>query len=90
MPKFVIERDLPGAGKLTQAELKSISTKSFGVLCALGPTIQWVHSYVTENKVYCVYNAKDEALVRRHAELGGFPANRITRVTAIIDPTTAE
>jgi hypothetical protein len=90
MPKFVIERDIPSAGKLTQAELKSISTKSFGVLCSLGPTIQWVQSYVTENKVYCVYNAKDESLVRRHAELGGFPANRIARVMAIIDPTTAE
>jgi len=90
MPKFVIERDIPGAGKLTPGELKSISLKSFGVLCSLGPSIQWVQSYVTENKVYCVYNAKDESLVRRHAELGGFPANRISRVMGIIDPTTAE
>jgi Protein of unknown function (DUF4242) len=90
MPKFVIERDIPGAGKLSQSELKSISQKSCGVLCSLGPSVQWVHSYVTEDKVYCVYNAKDESLVRRHAELGGFPANRINRVATIIDPTTAE
>jgi Protein of unknown function (DUF4242) len=90
MPKFVIERDVPGAGKLTPGELKSISQKSFGVLCSLGPSIQWVQSYVTENKVYCVYNAKDESLVRRHAELGGLPCNRINRVMVIIDPTTAE
>jgi Protein of unknown function (DUF4242) len=90
MPKFVIERDIPGAGKLTPGELKSVSQKSCGVLSSLGPSVQWVHSYVTEDKVYCVYNAKDESLVRRHAELGGFPANRIARVMAIIDPTTAE
>jgi hypothetical protein len=90
MPKFVIERDIPGAGKLTPAELKSVSQKSCGVLSSLGPSIQWVQSYVTEDKVYCVYNAKDESLVRRHAELGGFPANRIVRVTTIIDPTTAD
>jgi len=90
MPKFVIERDIPGAGKLTPAELKSVSQKSCGVLSSLGPSIQWVQSYVTEDKVYCVYNAKDESLVRRHAELGGLPANRIVRVMTIIDPTTAE
>jgi hypothetical protein len=90
MPKFVIERDVPGAGKLTPGELKTISQKSFGVLCSLGPSIQWVQSYVTENKVYCVYNAKDESLVRRHAELGGLPCNRISRVMVVIDPTTAE
>jgi hypothetical protein len=90
MPKFVIERDIPGAGKLTPGELKSVSQKSCGVLSSLGPSVQWVHSYVTEDKVYCVYNAKDESLVRRHAELGGFPANRIARVMAIIDPTTAD
>jgi hypothetical protein len=90
MPKFVIERDIPGAGKLTPAELKSISQKSCGVLSSLGPSVQWVQSYVTEDKVYCVYNAKDESLVRRHAELGGFPANRIARVMTMIDPTTAE
>ena len=90
MPKFVIERDIPGAGKLTPAELKSVSQKSCGVLSSLGPSVQWVQSFVTEDKVYCVYNAKDESLIRRHAELGGFPANRIARVMAIIDPTTAE
>jgi len=90
MPKFVIERDIPGAGKLTPGELKSVSQKSCGVLSSLGPSVQWVHSYVTEDKLYCVYNAKDESLVRRHAELGGFPANRISRVMTVIDPTTAE
>lgn len=90
MPKFVIERDIPGAGKLTPAELKSISQKSCGVLSSLGPSVQWVHSYVTEDKIYCVYQAKDESLVRRHAELGGFPANRIARVSTMIDPSTAE
>jgi len=90
MPKFVIERDIPGAGKLSPAELKSVSQKSCGVLSSLGPSVQWVQSFVTEDKLYCVYNAKDESLVRRHAELGGFPANRIARVTTIIDPTTAE
>jgi hypothetical protein len=90
MPKFVIERDIAGVGKLSPGELKSISQKSCGVLSSLGPSIQWVQSYVTEDKVYCVYNAKDESLVRRHAELGGFPANRIVRVMTIIDPTTGE
>jgi Nickel responsive protein SCO4226-like len=90
MPKFVIERDIPGAGKLSPAELKSISQKSCGVLSSLGPSVQWVHSYVTDDKIYCVYQAKDESLVRRHAELGGFPANRIARVTTVIDPATAE
>jgi hypothetical protein len=90
MPKFVIERDIPGAGKLTPAELKAVSQKSFGVLCSLGPSVQWVHSYVTDDKVYCVYQARDESLIRRHAELGGFPANRIARVKTVIDPSTAE
>jgi len=90
MPKFVIERDIPGAGKLTSAELKAVSQKSFGVLCSLGPSVQWVQSYVTDDKLYCVYQAKDESLIRRHAELGGFPANRIARVRTIIDPSTAE
>jgi len=90
MPKYVIERDIPGASKLSPAELKSISQKSCGVLSSLGPSIQWVQSYVTDDKVYCVYVAKDEALVRRHAELGGFPANRIARVSAVIDPCTAD
>jgi len=90
MPKFVIERDIPGAGKLTPAELKSISLKSCGVLSSLGPSVQWVHSYVTGDRIYCIYHAADESLVRRHAELGGFPANKISQVTGIIDPATAE
>jgi hypothetical protein len=90
MPKFVIERDIPGAGKLSPAELKNISQKSCGVLSSLGPSVQWIHSYVTDDKIYCVYLAKDESLVRRHAELGGFPANRIARVMAIIDPASSE
>jgi hypothetical protein len=90
MPKFVIEREIPGAGKLTQHELKSISKKSCGVLSSLGPSISWIESYVTADKLYCVYYATDESLVRRHAELGGFPANKITQVTSVIDPATAE
>ena len=90
MPKFVIEREIAGAGKLTPAELKAISQKSCGVLSSMGPSVQWVQSFVTPDKIYCVYHATDEALVRRHAELGGFPANKITRVTTIIDPATAE
>ena len=90
MPKFVIEREIAGAGKLSPAELKAISQKSCGVLTSLGPSIQWVESYVTPDKIYCVYQAADESLVRRHAELGGFPANRISRVNVVIDPSTAE
>lgn len=90
MPKFVIERDIPGAGNLTPAELKAISRKSCGVLSSLGPSVNWIQSYVTGDKIYCVYHASDESLVRRHAELGGFPANRISRVTSIIDPSTSE
>lgn len=90
MPKFVIERDIPGAGKLTPAELQAISQKSCGVLRSMGPQIQWMHSYVTDDKVYCVYLAPSEAAVREHAMQGGFPANRISRVVAAIDPTTAE
>jgi hypothetical protein len=90
MPKFVIERDIPGAGKLSPADLKTISLKSCGVLSSMGPSVQWVHSYVTADRIYCIYHAADESLVRRHAELGGFPANKISRVTAIIDPATAE
>ena len=90
MPKFVIERDIPGAGKLSPGELKSVSQKSCAVLSSLGPSVQWVHSYVTEDKIYCVYQARDESLVRQHAELGGFPANRVARVVTIIDPSTAE
>jgi len=90
MPKFVIERDIPHAGKLSPAELKSVSQKSCEVLSSLGPSVQWLHSYVTDDRIYCVYHATDESLIRRHAELGGFPANRIARVVEIIDPTTAE
>ncbi|MDH3298119.1 MAG: DUF4242 domain-containing protein [Gemmatimonadota bacterium] len=90
MPKFVIEREIPGAGSLTQSELQAISQKSCGVLSDLGPQIQWLHSYVTADKIYCVYIAPDEGTVRAHAEQGGFPANSISAVTTVIDPTTAE
>jgi Protein of unknown function (DUF4242) len=90
MPKFVIERDIPGAGKMSSADLKSISQKSCGVLSSMGPSVQWIQSYVTGDKIYCIYQAADEGLVRRHAELGGFPANKISRVTSVIDPATAE
>jgi Protein of unknown function (DUF4242) len=90
MPKYVIEREIPGAGKLSAEELKAISQKSCGVLQKLGPQIQWVHSYVTDDKVYCVYNAPNEEMVREHATQGGFPANRISQVRSLIDPTTAE
>ena len=90
MPTYVIERDLPGAGNLSPEELQSISQKSSGVLDNLGTQIQWVHSYVTNDKIYCVYRAANEALIREHAKKGGFPANRISEVRAVIDPTTAE
>ena len=90
MPKFVIEREIPGAGKLSPAELKAISQKSCTVLGRMGPQIQWVQSYVTGDKVYCVYIAPNEQLIREHAEQGGFPANRISQVVTIIDPTTSE
>lgn len=90
MPKFVIEREIPGAGKLAAADLHAISQKSCGVLKGMGPQIQWVQSYVTDDKVYCVYIAPDEAAVREHARQGGFPANSVAQVRTIIDPTTAE
>lgn len=90
MPKFVIERDIPGAGQLTPQDLKAISRKSCGVLNSMGPAIQWVHSYVTDDRLYCVYQAPDAATVRRHAELGGFPANRVSQVRSVIEPATAE
>jgi len=90
MPKYLIERDIPGAGKLTQQELRAISEKSCSVLQRLGPQIQWVHSYVTGDKVYCVYVAPSEDLVRKHAAEGGFPANRVSEIVGTIDPTTAE
>ncbi len=90
MPKYVIEREIPGAGKLSAQELQAISQKSCGVLRNMGPQIQWVHSYVTGDKVYCIYIAPDEESVREHARQGGFPANRISEVKTIIDPTTSE
>jgi hypothetical protein len=90
MPKFVIEREIPGAGKLPKNELQAISQKSCGVLRQMGPQIQWVQSFVTDDKIYCVYIAPDEAAVRKHAEMGGFPANVVARVRTVIDPTTAE
>ncbi len=90
MPKYVIERFIPGAGKLTPDELKAISVRSCDVLNQLGPKIQWIHSYVTDNKIYCVYIAPNEETVREHARLGGFPANQIASVKTLIDPTTAE
>ena len=90
MPKYIIERDLPGAGKLTPQELQGIAQKSCAVLKNMGPQIQWVQSYVTGDKIYCVYIAPDENAVREHAKCGGFPANQISAVTSMIDPTTAE
>lgn len=90
MPKFIIEREIPGAGQFTPADLKAISQKSCGVLSSMGPSIQWIHSYVADNKIYCVYQAPDEAAVRRHAELGEFPANVVAQVRTVIDPATAE
>lgn len=90
MPKFVIERELPGAGKLSSEELQGISQTSCGVLRNLGPEIQWVHSYVTDDKIFCIYNAPNEEMIREHAQQGGFPANAVHRVRNIIDPVTAE
>jgi hypothetical protein len=90
MPKYLIEREIPGAGAMSPAELKAVSQTSCGVLRELGPAIQWIHSYVTGDKVYCVYIAPDEAMVREHAKRGGFPANRVSEIKSVIDPTTAE
>ena len=90
MPKFVIERELPGAGKLSAAELQGISQKSCAVLNSMGPKIQWVQSYVTDDKIYCVYIASNEDLVRRHAQIAGFPADCVARVRSVIDPASAE
>jgi hypothetical protein len=90
MPKYVIERDLPGAGKLSAAELQGVAQKSCGVLSEMGPQVQWLHSYVTDDKIYCVYIAPNETLVREHAQKGGFPANKVSQVRATIDPTTSE
>lgn len=90
MPKFVIERDIPGVGTLTSQQYQGIAQKSCGVLKAMGPDITWITSYVTEDKIYCVYVAADEELLREHARRGGFPANRISRVTTMMDPATAD
>jgi cell division inhibitor SulA len=90
MPKYVIEREIPGAGKLSAPDLQAISQKSCAVLEQLGPQIQWVESYVTGDKVYCIYIAPNEEMVREHARRGGFPANRVAEVKSVIDPTTAE
>ncbi|HMB64022.1 MAG TPA: DUF4242 domain-containing protein [Eudoraea sp.] len=90
MPKFVIEREIPGAGNLTSEQLKGISQTSCGVLTNMGPQIQWVQSYVTTDKIYCVYNAPNEEMVREHAKQGGFPANSVSKVATVIDPVTAE
>jgi hypothetical protein len=90
MPKYVIEREMPGAGKLSAGELQAASQTSCGVLNRLGPSIQWLHSYVTDDKIYCVYIAPNREMVERHAREGGFPANRISEVRTTIDPTTAE
>lgn len=90
MPKYVIERELPGAGSLSDQQIQAISQKSCGVLNNLGPQIQWVQSYVTDDKIYCIYIAPNEEMVRKHAQEGGFPANKIAQVRRVIDPTTAE
>jgi hypothetical protein len=90
MPKYIIEREIPGAGNLTAEQLKAVSQTSCGVLQKMGPQIQWLQSYVTGDKIYCVYIAPDEATVREHAAQGGFPANAVSEVKSVIDPTTAE
>jgi hypothetical protein len=90
MPKYIIEREIPEAGKLSAQQLQAISQKSCGVLKNLGPQIQWIQSYVTDDKIYCVYIAPNEEMVREHAKQGGFPANRVSEVRGVIDPTTAE
>lgn len=90
MPKYVIEREIPGAGKLTAEQLQGISQTSCNVLLEMGPSINWVHSYVTDDKIYCIYIAPNEAAVREHAKRGGFPANKVSLVREIIDPTTSE
>lgn len=90
MPKYVIERELPGAGKLTPDQLQAISQKSCSVINHLGPQIQWIESYVTDDKIYCIYRAPSEELIRQHAKEGGFPANRISQIRTVIDPSTAD
>lgn len=90
MPKYVIERELPGAGNLTPDQLRAISQKSCGILSKLGPEIQWIHSYVTGDKIYCIYRAPNEEMVREHARQGGFPANKVAEIKTVIEPSTAE
>lgn len=90
MPKYLIEREIPGAGNLSKGDLQGISQTSCGVLQKMGPQIQWIQSYVTGDKVYCVYIAPNEEMIRQHAQEGGFPANRISEIKSVIDPTTAE
>lgn len=90
MPKFLIEREIPNAGKLSAQELQAVSQKSCSVLRNMGPSIQWLESYVTDNKIYCVYIAENEQAIRKHAEQGGFPANKISQIRTTIDPTTSE
>ena len=90
MPKYVIEREIPGAGDMSPQELQAVSQKSCSVLQNLGPQIQWLQSYVTPDKIYCVYIAPNEEMIREHASQGGFPANRISEIKTMIDPTTAE
>lgn len=90
MPKFVIEREIPGAGSMSAQQLQAVSQKSCSVLRNLGPQIQWLHSYVTDNKIYCVYTAPNEEMVREHAKQGGFPANSVSEVRTMISPATAE
>jgi len=90
MPQYLVERNIPGAGSLTPEQLKGISQKSNGVLNAMGPQIQWVHSYVTGDQIHCVYRAPNEAMVREHARLGGFPADRVSEIKTVINPTTGE
>lgn len=90
MPRYIIERNIPGAGKLTPQELHAISQKSCGVLSGMGPQIQWEHSYVSDNQIHCIYRAPNEDMVREHARQGGFPADRVSEVRSIIDPLTAE
>ncbi len=90
MPKYIIEREIPNAGKLTSEEMQGISQKSCSILSDMGTGIQWLESYVTDNKLYCVYIAPDEATVKKHADTGGFPANKISEIKKMIDPTTAE
>ncbi len=90
MPKYVIERDIPGAGRMTASDLQGVAKKSCGVLREMGPDIKWLHSYVTSNKVYCVYVAPNEEMIREHADKGGFPVTHIERVSTVIDPATEE